>query len=744
MSDDCGVTTTEPQAPAGKLIVVSNRLPVTYDVDGDGFRLRASSGGLASALAGLPRDERFTWVGWVGDVVADAHQAAVREELAAQRLAPVFLTAQEEQLYYKSACNEVIWPLCHYFVSKVDYRPEAWDAYVAVNQLFADAVLAQCEGDEATVWVHDFHLMLLPRLLRMRRPDLAIGFFLHIPFPSSETYRLLPPREAVLQGLLGADHVAFHTSDYALHFRRACLRVLGMPSERDEIEFEGRRVRIGVHPIGPDVGHFQRWLADPATDAQLAELRQSYGKTKLVLGIERLDYSKGVLLKLDAFERFLARNPAHAAEVTLLQVIVPSRLASPEYQQLKSRIEQRVAEINGRYGRPGVVPVHYMHRSVSPAELTALYRFAHLAMVTPMRDGMNLVAQEYVLCQVDDDGMLLLSEFAGAAQVLSGAILVNPWDVERTAQAIEDGLNMRLTDRRSRMQAMRRRVEALDCRAWAQGCLDALRRAASKRREDSGVLRVDEATFAAVAQRADGAVRRVLLLDYDGTLREISRRPTLATPTDELLQLLAALAAAPRVQVHVVSGRDRETMGDWLGSLPIWLCAEHGYAARAPGGDWTVREVDLSWMPRVRKVLEQVADDVPHSFVEAKAASLAWHYRLADLDYGTWRARELQNALEQVLANEPAEVLHGNAVIEVRSAAVHKGVYARSVLDSAPVGTFVLAMGDDRTDDDLFKVLPADAVSVRVGARRGQPTTLSVPSPAYARALLHRLVANWT
>lgn len=725
--------------------MVSNRLPVTYDRDGDGFRLKPSSGGLAAALAGLPRDDNFVWVGWVGDVVADAHQAAVREELIAQRLAPVFLSAADERAFYKSTCNEVLWPLFHYFVSNVDYRPEAWEAYVQVNQQFADAVLAQCGDGEATVWIHDFHLMLLPRLLRQRRPDLAIGFFLHTPFPSSETYRLLPPREAVLQGLLGADHIAFHTSDYALHFRRACLRVLGLPSAHDEVEFEGRRVRLGVHPIGPDTGHFTRWLEAPETQQQFDTLQQSYAKTKLVLGVERLDYSKGVLLKLDAFERFLSRNPEHAASVAMLQVIVPSRLQSPEYQQLKSRIEQRVAEINGRHGKPGVVPVQYMHRGVSPAELTALYRFAHLAMVTPMRDGMNLVAQEYVFCQLDSNGMLLLSEFAGAAQVLSGAILVNPWDIERTAQAIEDGLAMRVSDRRTRMQAMRRRVETLDCRTWAQGCLSALRTAALKRREESGVQRVDDATFAALTQRADPAPRRVLLLDYDGTLREISRRPALAVPPDELLQLLAGLAAAPRVQVHVVSGRDRDTMADWLGSLPIWLCAEHGYAMRAPGGEWRARtDVDLSWMGRVRELLDKLTDDVPHSFVEGKAASLAWHYRLADLDYGSWRARELQNALEQLLANEPAEVLHGNAVIEVRSATVHKGVYAREVLDAAPAGAFVLALGDDRTDDDMFKVLPPDAVTVRVGARRGQPTTLSVPSPAHARALLHRLLSVWS
>jgi trehalose 6-phosphate synthase/phosphatase len=738
------VSTEPPPARERRLVVVSNRLPVTFTATAESYTFTPSSGGLAAALAGLPRDDDFAWVGWLGDTVRRAQRETVSAELAKQRLFPVYLSAEQERLFYRGACNEVFWPLFHYFIGRVEFTPEAWAAYVEVNELFADAVLAACGEDPATVWVHDFQLMLLPQILRLRRPQLAIGFFLHIPFPSSEVYRVLPVREKVLEGLLGADQVAFHTSDYALHFRRACLRVLGLPSAREEIEFEGRRVAIEVHPIGPDIAHFAKVLDEPATQTHLDELARHYAGKQLVLGVERLDYSKGVPLKLDTFERYLAQDPARAERVTLLQVIVPSRLNHPEYQQLKTKIEQRVAEINGRFARPGVVPVEYVHRNLPPHELAALYRFADAAMVTPMRDGMNLVAQEFVFCQRDRKGMLLLSEFAGAAHVLSSAILVNPWNVERTAAALHEALHMDGAERSARMAAMAARVAAQGCEVWAQRCLGGLAQAVARRRSENAPRPLDEPAFTAIVHRGAQAPQRHLMLDYDGTLRELTASPSLAQPTPALLTLLNDLAALPRTTVHVITGRDRDTITHWLGALPLRLCAEHGYVVRPPGGSWVVpTEVDLSWLPRVQQLLEQVTADVPHSFVETKTASIAWHYRLADLDYGPWRARELQHTLEQLLANEPAEVLMVRAAIEVRAAGVNKGQYARGVLAEVPPGTLVLAMGDDRTDNDLFRALPEDAVTIQVGSRHALSARYALSAPAAARAMLHRLLAAW-
>ena len=729
-------------APRGKLIVVSNRLPVTFEEHAGRHVARESAGGLAAALSSLPRDDAFTWIGWPGAVPAD-EEASVTADLARSKLVPVFLSAEEDRHYYRGVCNEVLWPLVHYATTKIDFRSESWSHYVAVNRRFADAVLRACGDGPARVWVHDFHLMLVPGMLRAARRDLEIGFFLHTPFPSSEMYRLLPTRDQVLEGLLGADHIGFHTSEYALHFRRACLRVLGLTSSPAHVEYDGRQIGLGTHPIGIDADRFQALLDAPETDAAVVDLRQRFAGSKLILGVERLDYTKGVPLKLDAFERVLERDPARAREVTLLQVLVPSRLSHPDYQELRRVIEQRVARVNGRFGQPGVVPVQYLHRSVSPHELAALYRFAHVGLVTPLRDGMNLVAQEYVWCQRDQHGVLVLSEFAGAAQVLSGALLVNPWNVDQVADTLEEALALDADEKRGRMRDMQRRVEAIAAPRWAAGFLEALARSARTQREGTTGDPVDEACVGRWVATAQAAPARRFLLDYDGTLRELTPRPELARPTDELLDLLGRLARLPGTQVHVVSGRDRATLGAWFDGLDVYLCADHGFSARAPGGEWcTPGEVDLTWMPQVRAMLDDVAADVPRTFVEEKAVSVAWHYRLAELDYGHWRALELQHGLEEALAGEPVEVIPGRAVVEVRAAGVNKGNYARHVLAESPGPAFVLAIGDDRTDDDLFRAVHRHGPTIQVGVRAAHQAGYQLATPAEVRRLLSRFVAE--
>ena len=453
------------------LIIISNRLPVSMKVTESGIEATPSSGGLASALNGL--ETVRLWIGWPGAPIDPARHDEVRARLAEERLLPVFLTEEQEQRFYRDVCNDTIWPLFHYFTDRMRFDHRSWETYVQVNRMFADAVLACCEPD-SRVWVHDFQLMLVPAMLREQRPDLAIGFFLHTPFPSSEIYRLLPPREEVLRGLLGCDYISFHTSDYTRHFRTACLRVLGLESDPDAVHFEGRRIGIGTDPIGIDVAGFDATLRDAQTPALIAELGRRYAGRQVILNVERLDYTKGIPLKLAAFERFLERDPARAQHVTMLQILVPSRLANAEYQQLKDEIERAVGRINGCYGHPGITPIEYMHRSVSPQELVALYRYADLMLVTPIRDGMNLVAQEFVLCQgrheaLDDScrGMLALSEFAGAAHSLAHAILVNPWNIEETADSIEYALAMPVEERCERMIAMADRVREMDCRQWA-------------------------------------------------------------------------------------------------------------------------------------------------------------------------------------------------------------------------------------------------------------------------------------
>ncbi|HYI75589.1 MAG TPA: bifunctional alpha,alpha-trehalose-phosphate synthase (UDP-forming)/trehalose-phosphatase, partial [Gaiellaceae bacterium] len=652
-------------------------------ISGDDVKVERSSGGLATALQAVRGDA--TWVGWPGTVVAPALVERVTEKLAENELYPVFLTRREEEDFYNRVCNDTLWPLFHYFSDRLRITPEAWQRYVEVNERFADTIIEHCEPG-SRVWIHDFHLMLVPAMLRARQPRLAIGFFLHTPFPSSEVYRLLPEREQLLRGVLGADYVSFQIGDYARHFRSSCLRILGIDSEPDSLEVDGRRVGIGVDPIGIDVQGFRDTLADPETARLLADLDQQYGGRQLILGVERLDYTKGIPQKLQAYERFLERDPSRARTTTMIQVLVPSRLESSEFRAQRDEIELLIARINGRFGQPGSTPVEYIHRDISRPALVALYRRADVMMITALRDGMNLVAHEFVICQSEPGlpgrwrGSLLLSELAGAAQVLPGALLVNPWDVNGVVDQLGAALDQTPRQRQRRLETMAKRVVDLDTRRWAEGFLTRLGRYARRDRAAKRPPTVDDALREKLARRFGKAEKRTVVLDYDGTLREFELHPDLAQPTPEIRTLLRSLAKLPDTDVHIVSGRRRRNLEQWFGRLPIYLSAEHGYLARAPGGEWrTLVDLDLSWLRPIERLLRRVAADVPGAHVERKSCAVAWHYRQAEPEYGSWRARELLNDLHQHLAGAPAEILAGHQVVEVRALGVDKGLYVRSL-----------------------------------------------------------------
>jgi trehalose 6-phosphate synthase/phosphatase len=734
------------------LVIASNRLPVTVELGDDGeVRTSPSAGGLVSALRGLA--ESHVWVGWPGTPVPEPSEPVVAEALATQGLHPIFISEAEAESYYSHMCNETIWPLFHYFVGRLRFSDEAWASYVAVNDRFADGI-AGLAPPGARVWVQDFHLALVPAALRSRRPDLEIGFFLHVPFPSSEIYRLLPTRRELLHGMLGADYIGFHTGDYVRHFRSSCLRILGLDSEPQEIAFDARTVGVGAHPIGIDVQTFRSTLGDPETALMAEELAERYEGKQLVLGVERLDYTKGIPEKLDAFERILELEPERALTTTFLQVLVPSRLESPDYTAKRDEIEQRIAHLNGRFGQFGTTPVEYVHRSISLQELVALYRRADVMMVTPLRDGMNLVAQEYVLCQSapgppgGSQGTLLLSEFAGAAHVLPGALLVNPWDASDLAGRLLQALALEPAERARRLDLMADRVEQLDSRNWARGFLARVQRFAA-RPKPHFPARLDDAGVARLTRAFADADRRTFLLDYDGTLRELVTHPALAAPTAELRELLVRLAALSDTDVHIVSGRTRDSLESWLGDLPVSLGAEHGAFVREPDGTWHRNvDTDLTWLPRAEELLVRTSEEVPGSVVERKETSVAWHYREAEPEYGQWRAHELLAALGQSLSGLPAEVLTGHRVIEIRARGVNKGAYMRHLESTAIPGWQILAAGDDLTDDDLFEALPDGSIAIHVGPprpRSGAGTghlSYTIDTPGALRNALNQLAAG--
>jgi trehalose 6-phosphate synthase/phosphatase len=741
------------QTTFGGLFIASNRLPSVVSLEGGKVRLESSTGGLVAALRA--NSEPHLWVGWPGSVVPAELEEPVVNALAAESCRPVFLTESEERDFYERMCNDALWPLFHYFVDRFRFTAAAWKSYVEINERFATTI-AGAAAPGAQVWVHDFHLALLPEALRRLRPDLAIGFFLHIPFPSSEIYRLLPTRSELLRGILGADYVGFHTGDYVRHFRSSCLRVLGIDSKPDTIEHEGRLIGIGVHPIGVDVQSFRETLREPETAIAQADLEERYHGKRLVLGVERLDYTKGIPQKLEAFERFLEADPERAETTTMLQVLVPSRLQSEEYRAQRDEIEGRIAHVNGRFGQPGRTPIEYLHRSISRTELALLYRRADVMMVTPLRDGMNLVAQEFVLCQAAEaelpgrwHGVLLLSELAGAAHVLPGALLVNPWDADEMVERLVEALALDRGERHRRIDLMADRVEQLDAIRWAHGFLRQLARFAHRRKPGAPTA-LDEGALTRIDRKFGSARKRTLLLDYDGTLRELTEHPALAVPSAEIRDLLVDLASLPDTTVHLVSGRMRKTLASWFGDLPVHLCAEHGYVMREPGGSWqTVLDVDVSWMPRIERVLRRVARDVPGTLVERKASSVAWHYRQAEPEYGMWRARELLDTLDQLLPGIPAELLHGHRVVEVRARGVDKGAYVRRLFPAGKVpGQLVLAAGDDVTDVDLFRELPSGSIAIHVGRARPQVRgpalrdAYVVAAPKELRAVLRSLVTT--
>jgi trehalose 6-phosphate synthase/phosphatase len=717
-----------------RVLIVSNRLPVTVRTGPGGLDVQQSVGGLATGLRGPHDRSGGVWIGWPGLVgeLSEEDAAALAAKLDALRLVQVPLSEEELHRYYESYSNGVLWPLFHYFAGELPLEAEGFDAYERVNRRFADAVVAHHRPGDL-VWVHDYQLMRVPALIRARIPDARIGFFLHIPFPSSETFRILPQRERILEGLLGADLVGFHTAAYVRHFSSSVLRTWGAWTEVDKIPWRGREVRLGVFPMGVDAARWTELAAEPGVEEEIRSLRS--GVHRLLVGIDRLDYTKGIPRRLLAYEHLLVRHPELREHVRLVQVAVPSRTGVGAYRGLRETVEALVGRINGQFATPTWSPVTYLARGLSEREVADLYRAADVLVVTPIRDGMNLVAKEFIAARSDGDGVLVLSEFTGAAAELAEAILVNPYDVEGTAEALCRALEMPADERRLRMAALRSRVRIYDVHRWAREFLERL----GSDLEPAHALRPSPSRALAEAQaRIREAASAMLLLDYDGTLVEFAPTPDLAVPDAEVLALLDGLSR--RYRVHVVSGRRRDTLERWLGFLPIGLHAEHGFWSRLPGEEWQGAGLDpSSWFPQVRSILEEYAARTPGALVEEKTAGLAWHYRAADPEFGVAQAGDLMLHLATLLSNAPAEVLSGERVVEIRPQGVNKGQVVSLVLSHTPPGTLVAALGDDRTDEDLFGALPQGSISVHVGPAPSR-ADLRLRNVTEARAFLRGLL----
>jgi trehalose 6-phosphate synthase/phosphatase len=690
------------------LIVVSNRLPVTI-----GKKIEKSSGGLVYAMEGLNYSTGFQWLGWAGGVVDDpSERDRITAELAERfNYKPIFLSKQEADDYYTGYSNSSLWPLLHYITPYARYEEIWWETYQKINQRFAETVLDMATTEDI-IWVHDYHLMLLPAMLRKRRPDLKIGYFLHTPFPSYELFRCSPNRDELLEGMLGADLIGFHTFGYLRHFRSTVLRQLGIESEMDLIPMETHTTAVGVYPIGINSEKFLKALRSEEYHQHLNEYREIYHGKKIVLSVERLDYTKGIPRRLDAIERYLSQMQPHD-DIVFIFINIPSRKSVQEYQDLLGDLQGRVGQINGQYATIKNVPIHFIHKSINFSELCALYSLADVAMVTPLIDGMNLVAKEYLACQQEKNGVLILSEFAGAAQELPNALIVNPYNVNEVAQAIEKALILTQPEKQKMILPMKERVIKYDARYWAESFIQDILAIAGERE----VLADTKEISSEVIDRMGAAEKLALFLDYDGTLAELKKKPSDALPDEEIKELFSKLENAKSVDVYIISGRTREDMDQWFSCYDFNLIAEHGYYYKHRNASEWIEfdpQAELSWKNQIIDVFQLYTGMTPGSSIEEKTSSVVWHYRNSDPEFGTWKAHQVVAELYEMLSNLPVEIHHGKKIVEVSSIQINKG----SVLEHFMLLNkydAVLCAGDDETDESMFRLNADSIISIKIG-----------------------------
>lgn len=709
----------------GRIVVASNRAPVTVARHGAGYGFHASTGGLATGLSAfLDRRENelstglsYLWIGWPGiDPRSAAEEEAIGERLLREySTRPIFLSESEQEDYYDGFCNSNIWPLFHYFPSYTSFNEGQWRAYRSVNRRFADTIIGALQSGD-TLWVHDYHLMLVPRMVREALPEIPIGFFLHIPFPSYEIFRLLPSRcrKELIEGILGSDLVGFHTHDYTQYFLRCVLNVLGEENNLGRLNYNDRAVVADTFPMGIDFDRFSQASESERVKGILSRLREKTMEKKVIVSVDRLDYTKGIKNRLLAFESFMRNNPGFHTEVILVMVVVPSRGGAGHYRRMRGEINELIGRISGEFGSIDHAPIIFHYKELDFDQLVALYSLGDVALVTPLRDGMNLIAKEFLAVRNDETGVLVLSELAGAAKELVEAVLVNPNDIEGMEAAIAQAIEMPVDEQVRRNRTMRKRLREYELKDWGDDFLSSVAVAHRERQGSRGHLLEGPDRHRLLAAFT-GASKRFIFLDYDGTLVPIEESPEFAVPPKGLLETLRGLAATRGTDVVIVSGRDMPTLDDWFGDLDIHLIAEHGASMRRRNGSWeATKYVSDDWKARVTAILDRSTRRLPGSFIEEKRYSVAWHYRRGDPEFGPILANKLVDDLMQFTSNTNLQVLHGRKVVEVRNKGVDKGSAALVIIGNEEPD-FVLAAGDDRTDEDLFEALPEEAFTISVG-----------------------------
>ena len=691
-------------AKAGRLVVASNRLPVTLRRSRGTLQIEPSSGGLVAAMDPAMRQRGGVWIGWPGGAMKPGEEIAV--EALAYDLRPVPLSTTEVKRFYHGSSNGVLWPLFHSLPERMEFDERNWEVFESVNQRFADAIL-ETSGPDDLIWIHDYHLALCPERVRLRQPSARIAFFLHIPFPPFDVFAILPSYRAVLRGMLACDLIGFHCPGYASNFFDCVERLLGARVDRrkGEIEHGNHLTRVQDFPLGIDYAEYERRASDAPRP------KRAPGE-QIILGVDRLDYTKGIPERIHAYGRLLERHAELRGRVTLVQVAVPSREQVKEYQALKREIDELVGRINGRFGTSGWTPIRYIHRSIPSPRLSALYRDAAVALVTPLRDGMNLVAKEFVASQTDDPGVLVLSRMAGAAETMLESIRVNPYNVESVVDALYTALTMDEAERETRMRALQRRERQHDLAEW----LDRFVSAASRPR--AAMQPVREEDFADWLGAFVGERSLAVFLDFDGTLAPIASHPSMVKLADETRETLEGCVAREDTDLAIVSGRGMSDVKGLVGIDGMVFAGNHGLEISGPGID-DYRHPDIVHYEARAKELAVALQcfEGEGAWVEAKGASLTFHYREADAEAHESLAASAANLIREagfqsrdalcaVEARPPIGWDKGHAVLHVL-----REKYGLAWSESIRV----IYVGDDETDEDAFRSLQGLGMTFRVG-----------------------------
>ncbi|XP_020253331.1 probable alpha,alpha-trehalose-phosphate synthase [UDP-forming] 9 [Asparagus officinalis] len=697
---------------------------------------------------GVSTDAEVIYVGRLKvDIDHNEQDEIARNLFNVFKCIPTFLPSDLQRKFYHGFCKQQLWPLFHSMLPVFHNQyelidPSLFSAYISANNIFADKVVEAIRSENDCVWVHDYHLMLLPTFLRKKAKNVKLGFFLHSPFPSSEIYKTLPQREDILKGLLNADLIGFHTFEYARHFLSCCSRMLGFNYECNrgylELEYFGRTVSIKVLSIGVHIGRIQLVLNLPITISKVQEIEQKFKGKKLILGVDDLDIFKGISLKLEGFELFLERNPALRGQIVLVQIINPARSTGKNYTEARIEAMKTAERINITYGNEDYKPLILVDKALQSFEKFAYYVVADCCIVNAFRDGMNLVPYEYVVCRQGTETMdrcrgiklgsrrsspLIVSEFIGCSPSLSGALRVNPWNVEEIQEALHRSIFMPKSQKQLRHHRHYNYVSSHDIAYWSNSFIQDLERACKNHKARTcwplglglnfRILALDHSfqrlCIDHVLLSYQRANRRAIFLDYDGTL--VPNNSTSKDPSTNLISILNRLCSDSKNTVLIVSGRDRSSLGEWFSSCEaIGIAAEHGFFIRwNKASEWESSSVsvDFEWKEIAEPVMKLYTEATDGSYIESKESAIVWHHQYADSYFGPFQANELLDHLESVLADEPVSVKKGEHIVEVKPQGVSKGMVVekllRRLVTDQKTPDFVLCIGDDKSDEDMFE-----------------------------------------